>query len=143
MRKVVVGLVAFVVIGILVTALLSGPEGDSNVVFSATLADPDLYQNGVYHESFTVDGGQYYLRFVPNGDSPKAMTITLAGQSFESVEEFVLEGTLQGTEPATYYTWDYIGHKQILIPTMQTIDITIDPHGDIMGPVSVQIVKTA
>jgi hypothetical protein len=114
---------------------------NSNVVFHATLADPDLYKNGVYSNTFTVNKGNYLFRFVPNGDSPQDLTILLKGEDYNFSENFNLKGTLHQTGISEYYTWDYDGQKAILIPTQQVITIEINPNGNELGPVSVDIIE--
>ena len=56
-------------------------------------------------------------------------------------EDFILEGTPHETGISTYYTWEYSGNHLILIPEDQTLTITIDPNGNLLGPVSVDISK--
>ena len=126
-------------------AIVSGnslePSEKSDVVFHATLADPDLYRNGVYSDRFTLESGEYVFRFVPNGSSPTILSITLTGEDFDFYEEFVLEGTLQETGISEYFTWDYIGQKTVLVPNEGEMTIVIDPNGDVNGAVSVDILK--
>ena len=135
-----------IAIGIIVAVgFFASPEDqtldDENLVFHVTLADPQNYENGVYSNSFEIEEGSYELRFVPNGDSPKTLTITLDGQSLSFVENFVLEGTPHETGVSTYYTWEYSGNKIIQIPSKQDIGITVNPNGNILGPVSIDIIK--
>ena len=117
------------------------PNLEKNIVFHVTLADPQNYENGVYSHSFEIMEGKYEIRFVPNGDSPKILTITLNGKSLSFNEEFILEGTPHETGISTYYTWEYSGNKIIEVPSKQEIEILIDPNGNLLGPVSVDIMK--
>ena len=114
---------------------------DSNVVFHATLADPNLYKNGIYYNTFTVDKGNYLFRFVPNGDSPQDLTILLKGEDYNFSENFKLKGILHQTGISEYYTWDYDGQKTISFPVQQTVTIEINPNGNELGPVSVDIIE--
>jgi len=114
---------------------------NSNVVFHATLADPDLYKDRIYSNTFTVNKGNYFFRFVPNGDSPQYLTILLKGEDYNFSENFKLKGTLHQTGISEYYTWDYDGQKAILIPTQQVITIEINPNGNELGPVSVDLIE--
>ena len=114
---------------------------NSNVSFHVTLADPDLYKNGIYSNTFTVNKGNYFFRFVPNGDSPQYLTILLKGEDYNFSENFKLKGTLHQTGISEYYTWDYDGQKAILIPTQQVITIEINPNGNELGPVSVDLIE--
>ena len=116
-------------------------EDKENIVFHVTLADPQIYENGVYSYSLKMEEGMYEIRFVPNGDSPKILTITMNGQSLNFFENFALEGTPQETGVSTYYTWEYSGNKIIKVPNKQEIEILIDPNGNLLGPVSIDIIK--
>ncbi len=131
-----------VIVGILLVNFSSDKSEELNsVIFHVTLADPNQYTNGVYTEKFTIDKGQYSFRFVPNGSSPKILSILLNGDSFDFSEDFKLESTSQKTETSEYFTWEYDGEKIILIPDMQEVSITINPNGNIMGSVSVDILE--
>lgn len=110
-------------------------------VFHVTLANPENYENGVYSEAFEIEEGMYEFRFVPNGDSPKILTISMSGESFRYFETFSLEGTPHETGVSTYYTWQYSGNKTIKVPSKQEIEIIINPNGNLLGPVSVDIIK--
>jgi len=116
-------------------------EDEENIVFHVTLADPQIYENGVYSYSLKIEEGMYEIRFVPNGDSPKILTLTINGQSLNFFENFVLEGTPHETGVSTYYTWKYSGNKIIQVPNKQDIEILIDPNGNLLGPVSIDIMK--
>ena len=109
--------------------------------FHITLADPKQYDNGVYSSTFVIEKGEYKFRFVPNGDSPQNLTISLKGDSFGFSENFKLNGTLHETGISEYYTWDYDGQKSILIPTQKEISIQINPNGNVKGSVSVDIIR--
>lgn len=108
-------------------------------VFHVTLADPKNYENEVYSDSFEIDKGVYEFGFVPNGDSPKILTISLNGESLRYFETFSLEVTRHETGVSTYYTWGYSGNKTIKVPSKQEIEIIINPNGNLLGPVSVDI----
>jgi len=110
-------------------------------VFHVTLADPKNYENGFYSRSLEIGEGTYEIRFVPNGDSPKILTISLNGQSLSFIENFILEGTPHDTGVSIYYTWEYSGNKIIQVPSKQDIEILINPNGNLLGPVSVDIMK--
>ena len=131
-----------VIVGILLVNFSSDKSQEINsVIFHVTLADPNLYTNGVYTEKFTIDKGQYSFRFVPNGSSPKILSILINGDNFDFSEDFKLESTSQKTETSEYFTWEYDGEKIILISDMQEVSITINPNGNVMGSVSVDILE--
>ena len=126
---------------IVVVGSQTNPEKEKNqLVFHITLADPELYQNGVYSGTFETEEGDHYFRFVPNGDSPKNLTISMKGDNYEFSENFKLKGTLHETGISEYYTWDYEGEKYIQINARQ-LDILINPNGNVKGSVSVDIIK--
>jgi len=116
-------------------------DKNSNMVFHVTLADPNLYKNGIYSNTFTVSNGNYLFKFVPNGDSPQLLTVLLKGENYDFSENFKLEGTLHKTGISEYYTWDYNGQKEFSIPNQQTLVIKINPNGNELGSVSVNIIR--
>lgn len=129
--------VPVIVVAIFLASL--GTGDDSDVLFQVTLADSAQYSAGVYMGEFTAPPGKYLLRFVPNGDSPQYLTITISSSAFSFTEQFKLHGTIHDTGISEYYTWEYIGNSQVDIPSEQQVRITINPHGNIMGPVSVSL----
>ena len=120
---------------------LDPSEKNDNVIFHVTLADPDLYTNGVYTDVFTIDEGEYSFRFVPNGSSPEILSITLNGENFDFSGNFKLKSTSHQTGTSEYFTWEYEGQKIILVAEMQKVSIIINPNGKIMGSVSVDILE--
>ena len=122
-------------------SLDSQSENRVERAFHITLADPKLYENGVYSETFEIGEGIYEFRFVPNGDSPQILSITLKGNSISFVEDFKLEGTPHESGISSYFTWKYLGTKMIEIPENQIVEIVIDPNGNLLGPVSVDILR--
>jgi len=130
-----------IILSFVVIFSLDTSEKNSNVVFHVTLADPKLYINGAYTDTFTIDRGEYSFRFVPNGSSPEILSITLKGEKFNFSEDFKLESTSHQTGTSEYFTWKYVGQKIILISVMQEISITINPNGNVMGSVSVDILE--
>ena len=144
--KAKLGFLTAIIIGVLVVVgILSSPnnqtEDKESIVFHVTLANPENYENGLYSQTFEIDEGSYEFRFVPNGDSPKILKISLNGQSISFMENFILEGTPHETAVSTYYTWEYLGDKKIQVPSNQEIEIIIDPNGNLLGPVSIDIMK--
>ncbi len=116
-------------------------EKNDNVVFHVTLADPNLYANEIYTDAFSINEGEYSFRFVPNGSSPEILSITLNGENFDFSEDFTLESTSHQTGTSEYFTWEYSGQKTIWIAKMQEISIIINPNGNVMGSVSVDILE--
>ena len=130
-----------IVIGFLVFSLYDDEEEIDKTVFHVTLAEPEMYQDGVFTDMLILEAGEYFFRFVPNGDSPKSLSISLNGENFNFHENFVLNGTLHETGISQYYTWDYNGQKKIIIFEKQDIVIEINPNGNFLGTVSVDILE--
>ena len=142
MNKKIIIIFIVTIIGILLVNFSSDKfEKMNNTVFHVTLADPDLYINGVYAEKFTIDKGQYSFRFVPNGSSPETLSITINGKNFDYFENFKLRSTLHETEISEYFTWEYEGEKIIEISEIQEVSIIINPNRNVMGSVSVDILE--
>lgn len=145
MNKKVLAVIIAIVVSFIAILTLSGfgqPEFKKpDVVYHVTLADPGLYKEGTYANSFAIQKGSYSFRFIPNGDSPKTLLVTLIGSSFSFLEDFELVGTPHETGISVYYTWDYNGKKQFEVLDAQDLKITINPHDDIQGPVSFDIIK--
>lgn len=138
-------IIAIPIIAILAIILISFSSNETsekkNILFHVTLADPDLYINGVYTEEFILEKNEYFFRFVPNGSSPKILSITLNGDTFDYSEDFELIGTPHQTEILEYFTWDYDGQKKIINSETQKVSITINPNGQTLGSVSVDILE--
>ena len=140
-KKIVIIPIVIIIIIFGVIFSLDPSEKNDNVIFHATLADPDLYINGVYTDTFTINKGEYSFRFVPNGSSPEILSITLNGKNFDFSEDFKLESTSHQTGISEYFTWKYEGQKIIWIDEMQEVSIVINPNGNVMGSVSVDILE--
>lgn len=139
-KIVIIPVILIIIIGIVSFSSDSSDE-ENNVMFHVTLADPNLYVNGVYNDSFTLEQGKYSFRFVPNGSSPKVLSITLNGDTLDFSEDFKLIGTSHQTAISKYFTWNYDGEKEIFISETQEISISIHPNGETMGSVSVDILE--
>lgn len=108
-----------------------------------------------------VEGGTYKIGFVPMGDSPAKIKLTIKGKWTESYnvepswgtifsEEFVLEKSLVDTGISKYYTWEYIGQKYVQIPELEgkipssdepIYEIIINRYGNLEGSVSISLTK--
>lgn len=140
-KKIIIVPIA-IIAGIILISFSSEETSEKKVVaFHVTLADPKLYVDGVYTDTITIEKGEYSFRFVPNGSSPKILSITLTGNSFDFHEDFKRVGTPHQTGISEYYTWDYDGQKNIMISEMQEISITINPNGETISSVSVDILE--
>lgn len=129
-------------VGIVILIGFLGLDFDVNKtddVFHVTLADPTMYENGVFTDLFEIEKGSYQFGFVPNGDSPQTLTISLSGPNHYSIEKFVLNSKSHETGISQYYTWSYVGDEEstIEISSSQQVRITINPHENYNGPVSI------
>ena len=136
-------LVPIIVIFVVIMMNFSSNEGskESDVVFHVTLADPNLYVNGIFTDELILEKGEYVFRFVPNGSSPEILSISLTNNALNFVEDFQLEGISHKTEISEYFTWKYEGKKLFSISEKQEISIAINPNGNVMGSVSVDIIE--
>ena len=141
----------------------------NTTVFHVTLADPALYDCvtlGVsthceYREVIFVEDGIYEFRFVPNGDSPQKLSVELdyspstewqvADKGRHVSLHYVLVGNLVEEGMSSWYTWKYqidssrvnLGDAEtgFKIDEPQRVEISIDPRGDLNGPVSIELVQ--
>ena len=108
-----------------------------------------------------LEGGTYKIGFVPMGDSPAKIELTIKGKWTENYrvepswgtifsEEFILEKSLVDTGISKYYTWEYIGQKYVQIPKLEgkipssdepIYEITISRYGNLEGSVSISLTK--
>ena len=142
MNKKSIGILIILIVTILsVSISMNSEEKDDNVVFHITLANSELYTNGVYTDKFSIDPGTYFFRFVPNGSSPEILSIKLSGQNYSFIENFNLKGIPHESETSKYFTWKYEGVKNITIDSMEEVTIAINPNDNVMGSVSIDIIK--
>jgi hypothetical protein len=139
MKKIVYVLAAAIVTIAIIVSLQ--PKNESNIAYHITLADPTLYKNGIFTDSFKIQNGTYHFGFVPSGDSPQNLSISLKGENFSFNEDFILSRTIHNTGISSYYTWDYTGKKSVEITQDQQVQIIINPHGNLIGSVSVDLIK--
>jgi len=141
MNKKIIIIPIVIVIVIFVINFSSESKEKTDEIFHITLASPDLYIDGKFTETFEINKEEYSFRFVPNGSSPKILSINLSGDDFQFSQDFKLEGTPHQTGISEYFTWDYLGEKNFVISEKQNITISINPNGNVMGSVSVDILE--
>ena len=141
MNKKIIIIPIVIIIGIFAAMSLEPSEKVDDEIFHVTLADPQLYENGIYSDSFLISEGEYHFRFVPNGSSPETLSISLNGAELDFSEDFKLKNTLHQTGISEYYTWEYLGQKEITVSENQQVIIIINPNGNVMGSVSVSILQ--
>ena len=132
------------------------PENEkspNSEVWSTRIAGPefDNISNHRYEPITLERKVPYEFHFVPMGDSPERLKISVGGKvhgvEFFS-EMFVLEGTLVDTGISEYYTWDYTGSKNFEIsfdqcPNQKTCDydITVERYENLKGSVSISLLQ--
>ena len=136
----IIAIMGFIVIN-WITGFSDQKEKNNDIVFHITLANPELYTNGVYTDAFSIEPGTYFFRFVPNGSSPEILSIKLTSQNYELLENYTLIGTPHESETAKYFTWKYQGKGEIVIEASKQISISINPNGNVNGSVSVDLIK--
>jgi len=136
----IIAIVGFIAID-WITGFSDQKEKNNDIVFHITLANPELYTNGVYTDEFSIEPGTYFFRFVPNGSSPEILSIKLTSQNYEFLENYTLIGTPHESETAKYFTWKYQGKGEIIIESSKQISININPNGNVNGSVSVDLIK--
>ena len=147
MKKSSLALVGLAAVVITVVVLSSPKDNvqDSDYTYHVNLSESKYGEFGIYEELFEI-GDVYFqrfcdykFRFVPNGDSPQTLSVSISGYNTSFSEDFQLVGTLVETDISQYYTWDYDGQKIFQVSGLEKIKIVIDPHGNTKGTVSVYV----
>ena len=113
---VIIGLAA-VLIAVVVFSSPKDNVQDSDYAYHVNLSESKYGEFGIYEESFEIGDVDcqrfcdYKFRFVPNGDSPQTLSVSISGYNTSFSEDFQLVGTLVETDISQYYTWDYDGQK--------------------------------
>ena len=142
----IVGLAA-VVIAVVVFSSPKDNVQDSDYAYYVNLSESKYGEIGIYVESFEIGDVScqrfcdYKFRFVPNGDSPQTLSISISGDNTSFSEDFQLVGTSVETDISQYYTWDYDGQRVFQVSDLEKVKIVIDPHENIKGTVSVYIIQ--
>ena len=140
----IVGLAA-VVIAVVVFSSPKDNVQDSDYAYHVNLSESKYGEVGIYEESFEIGNVDcqrfcdYKFRFVPNGDSPQTLSVSISGYNTSFSEDFQLVGTLVETDISQYYTWDYDGQKIFQVSGLENVKIVINPHENTKGTVSVYI----
>ena len=158
-KPIIGGIILAVIIGMIFVGAQINPDNPENEespkleIWSARIAGPefDNISDHVYGPITLEREVPYEFHFVPMGDSPERLKISVGGKG-DGVEVFsellYLEGTLVDTVISEYYTWDYIGNKNFEIsfnqcPNQKTCnyDITVERHGDLKGSVTISLLQ--
>ena len=163
MNKTVIagGIVAAAIIVSITYGAVANPGGDpikeepSSEVWNFRFSGQE-FQNISSHgfDGISLEtGNTYQFKFVPMGDSPEQLRLSLVGIS-PSVQVFsdtlYLKKTLVDTGISKYYTWEYIGQKYVQIPELEgkipssdeaIYEIIINRSGNLEGSVSISLTK--
>ena len=156
-KPIIGGIILIAIIGVVYAGAQINPDNPENEnspnseVWSTRIAGPefDNISNHRYAPITLERKVPYEFHFVPMGDSPERLKISVGGNG-HGVEIFsellYLEGTLVDTEISEYYTWDYVGNKNFEIsfdqcPNQKTCnyDITVERYGNLKGSVSISL----
>ena len=163
-KPIIGGIILAAIIGVVFVGAQINPDNPENeeVVFHVTLADPALYdESGHYDETVFLEKGIYEFRFVPNGDSPQKLWVWLYGEGgfierTQFDQKYVLVGNLVEGGMSSWYTWEYqidpvdaYWADKRTCESCVSIDkweagqakITINPQGNVNGPVSIELVQ--
>ena len=156
-KPIIGGIILAAIIGVVYAGAQINPDNPENEkspdseVWNTRIAGPefDNISNHRYEPIALERKIPYEFHFVPMGDSPERLKISVGGK-VHGVEIFsellYLEGTLVDTGISEYYTWDYVGNKNFEIsfdqcPNQKTCnyDITVERYGNLKGSVTISL----
>ena len=151
-KKPIVGAVILItILGMVFLGAQINPDNPENEdrpnsqVWSTRIAGPEFADISTHKfQAVSLERNvPYKLEFVPMGDSPKRLKISVGGVFSEL---FVLEKTLVDTGISKYYTWEYVGKENVHISNQQcpnqktcNYDITVERFGNLEGSVSISL----
>jgi hypothetical protein len=154
-KPIIGGIILVAIIGVVYAGAQINPDNPENgEVWSIRMASPEWHDRQTVRASLpNLEEGTYKLGFVPMGDSPHKIKLTIKGKWTESYrlepswrqifsEEFVLKGTPVDTGISKYYTWEYVGQKYVYIPEVEgeaNYEITITRTGNLKGSVTISL----
>jgi hypothetical protein len=154
-KPIVGGIILAAIIGLVATGAQINPEytedekRPNSEVWSKRIAGPEFADISI-HKSSPISlerNVQYKFEFVPMGDSPERLKITIGGVFSET---FVLEKTLVDTGISKYYTWEYVGKENVLVSNQQcpnqktcNYEITVERFGNLEGSVSISLSRVS
>ena len=163
-KSIVGGIILAAIIGLVAAGAQINPEytedekRPNSEVWSKRIAGPEFADISI-HKSSPISlerNVQYKFEFVPMGDSPRWIKISIVGSSYINSgimvfsQMFVLEKTLIDTGISKYYTWEYIGKENVLVsnqqcPNQKTCDyeITVERFGNLEGSVSISLSRVS
>ena len=153
-KKPIVGAVILItILGMVFLGAQINPDNPENEdrpnseVWSTRIAGPEFADISTHKfQAVSLERNvPYKLEFVPMGDSPKRLKISVGGVFSEL---FVLEKTLVDTGISKYYTWEYVGKENVHVSNQQcpnqktcNYDITVERFGNLEGSVSISLSK--
>ena len=156
-KPIIGGIILVAILGMVAVGAQINPEytedekRPNSEVWSKRIAGPEFADISIHKSSpVTLERNvQYKFEFVPMGDSPEQLKISVvwSGQGVEVFSElFVLKKTLVDTGISKYYTWEYVGKENVLISNQQcpnqktcNYDITVERFGNLEGSVSISL----
>ena len=115
-KPIVGGIILAAIIGLVAAGAQINPEyteeSSDSETWNTRISGPEYHDiskhrfDGILLEK----GVPYKFEFVPMGDSPERLKITIGGVFSET---FVLKKTLVDTGISKYYTWDYSGDQYL------------------------------
>ena len=153
-KKPIVGAVILItILGMVFLGAQINPDNPENEdrpnseVWSTRIAGPEFADISTHKfQAVSLERNvPYKLEFVPMGDSPERLKISVGGVFSEL---FILEKTLVDTGISKYYTWEYVGKENVHISNQQcpnqktcNYDITVQRFGNLEGSVSISLSK--
>ena len=160
-KSIVGGIILAAIIGLVAAGAQINPEytedekRPNSEVWSKRIAGPEFADISIHKTSpISLERNvQYKFEFVPMGDSPERLKISIAwsGHGVEVFSEmFVLEKTLVDTGISKYYTWEYVGKENVLVSNQQcpnqktcNYEITVERFGNLEGSVSMSLSRVS
>jgi hypothetical protein len=158
-KPIIGGIILAAIVGVVSVAAQINPDNPENEedskleVWNTRIAGPEF--DDVFNHRYSPINLErkipYEFNFVPMGDSPERLKISVDGKG-SGVEVFsemlYLEGMLVDTGISEYYTWDYVGNKNFEIsfkqcPNQKTCDydITVERYGNLKGSVTISLLQ--
>jgi len=160
-KPIIGGIILVAILGMVAVGAQINPEytedekRPNSEVWSKRIAGPEFADISI-HKSSPISlerNVQYKFEFVPMGDSPERLKISIAwsGHGVEVFSEmFVLEKTLVDTGISKYYTWEYVGKENVLVSNQQcpnqktcNYEITVERFGNLEGSVSISLSRVS
>ena len=155
-KKPIVGAVILItILGMVFLGAQINPDNPENEdrpnseVWSTRIAGPEFADISTHKfQAVSLERNvPYKLEFVPMGDSPERLKISVGGVFSEL---FILEKTLVDTGISKYYTWEYVGKENVHISNQQcpnqktcNYEITVERFGNLEGSVSMSLSRVS